>query len=148
MLEDTVQYGEIKWKKNIIQAWTETAFFLNSMLVKMIVVNQWYDTINYSTYILESSGGTTFDPNPLSQLAVKGLREGITSFTPSNNPIVTLKFGSTGNSLTDSIFDGVFPLQLYTGKESELIDIPGVGDVLPATWIDIRESMVIASPTP
>lgn len=146
MREETIRYGEIKWKGKIIQAWTSVSFFLDDKVVDSIVINHWYDTIGHSTYILESSGGTTFDPTPLSEAAVKALREGISGLTPDANPIVTIKFGSTGSLLTDAIFNGAFPLQPYTGENSELIHIPGLGDVLPATSILIQESMVIPTP--
>lgn len=139
MLESTTKTGEVKWKNKLIQVWTEVLFTINGQPVRGIVVNQWFDFTNGYTYVLEASNGVNITKR--SPKAVDDSRAAMLGVTPSDAPIVTLEFGSTGNDITDKVFEGALPLNQYTGKDDELVFIEGVGWVLPATHIDIRDAM-------
>lgn len=145
LLESSTKYGEIKWKGKIINAWTEVLFTLNGKPVKGIIVHQWYDIDDKYRYKLETSG-ITIAPSPPNPNGVRVGTEALYADTPSDNPIVTLQFGPTGNEITDSVFEGAFPLSPFTGEDDELVFIPGVGWVIPTTHIDIREALVVPTP--
>ena len=143
MLESTTKFGEVKWKNKLIQVWTEVLFTIDGQPVRGIVVNQWFDFANGYTYVVESGNGVTISKGPRSPKAVEDPRRAMLEFTPSDTPIVTLEFGSTGNELTDKVFEDAFTedSEEYTGQDSELVFILGVGWVLPTTHIDISDAM-------
>lgn len=159
LLEDSIQFGEpfsvhewpgvefsgIKWKDKIILSWVEVLFTLDKQVVKGKVVNSWYDTTNKILYILEGSGVNTLPTSPSKGFVEKTTKQ-IQDLSENNNPIVILEFGSTNNELTDSVFEGAFPLEPFAGEDDQLVFIPSVGWVIPVTHIDIREAMVVPTP--